>query len=281
MGLQNFTPSLWANGYLEQFYKALVFGGLCNRNYQGEISGMGSSVRINEYGDVTINDYTHAATLTYQVPNSAQQILYIDQAKYFAVSVDKIDMVQNSPKAIPGLMKKAAYNMADTVDAYIAGLYASAGTVVTAASVSASSVLVNVSDLALALDEKNVPRVGRWLVVPPWYHQKLWQAAAGAISYISTPKVMDDGTFRNGFVGNVDGFDVFVSMNLYESSAKSVSYVMAGTSDAISFASQLAEIEPVFQRETTFDNAIRGLYIYGAKVVQPNALAYCVCTKTA
>ena len=190
-------------------------------------------------------------------------------------------MVQNSPKAIPGLMKKAAYNMADTVDQFITGQYASAGTVITAASVSASSVLVNVSDFALALDENNVPRVGRWLVVPPWYHQKLWQAATGGIAYNATTKVFDDGMLRNGFVGNICGFDIFVSNNLYESSAGSVSYVMAGTNEAISFASQLAEIEPVFQRETTFDNAIRGLYIYGAKVVKPEALAYCVCTKTA
>lgn len=281
MGLQNFTPSLWANGYLEQFYKALVMGPLCNRDYQGEISGMGSSVRINEYGDVTINDYTHAATLTYQSPNSAQKILYIDQAKYFAVSVDKIDMVQNNPKAIPGLMKKAAYNMADTVDAFLTGQYTSAGTVVTAASVSAGNVLVNISDFALALDENNVPRVGRWMVITPWYHQKLWQAASGAVLPTAVPKVFDDGMLRNGFVGSINGFDIFVSNNLYESSAGSVSYIMAGTNEAISFASQLAEIEPVFQRETTFDNAIRGLYIYGAKVVKPEALAYCVCTKTA
>ncbi len=280
MGLDAFTPSLWAKGYLDNYYKALVFGSLVNRNYQGEIDGFGSSVRINEYGDVTINDYTHAATLSYQSPNGAQKILYIDQAKYFAVSVDDIDMVQNNPKAIPALMRKAAYNMADTVDAFISGLYASAGNTVTAASVSAGNVLVNVSDFALKLDEANIPRVGRWLAIPPWYHQKLWQAATGAIAYNATSKVFDDGMLRNGFVGTLNGFDIFVTNNLYESTAKSVSYVMAGTRDAISFASQLDKVEAI-RRETTFDQAIRGLQIYGAKVVQPDALAYCVCTKTA
>jgi hypothetical protein len=281
MGLQNFTPSIWANGYLEQFYKALVMAPLCNRNYQGEISGMGSSVRINEFGDVTINDYTKAATLSYQAPNSAQKILYIDQAKYFAVTVDKIDMVQNNPKLIGPLMQKAAYNMADTVDQFITGMYTSAGTAITAASVSAGNVLNNVSDFALALDENNVPRVGRWLVIPPWYHQKLWQAATGAVLPTAVPKVMDDGMLRNGFVGSIGGFDIFVSNNLYAASAGTDAAVLAGTNEAISFASQLAEMEPMFQRETTFDNAIRGLYIYGAKVVKPEALVYCTCTKTA
>jgi len=281
MGLSNFTPSIWANGYLDQFYKTLVARGITNSNYQGEIAGQGSSVRINEYGDVTVNDYTHGATLSYQSPNSAQKILYVDQAKYFAVSVDKIDMVQNSPKAIPGLMKKAAYAVADTVDQFVFSHYASAGTMITAASVSAGNVLVNISDFALALDENNVPSAGRWLVIPPWYHQKLWQAATGAVLPTAVPKLSDDGVLRNGFVGSINGFDIFVSNNLYAATAGADAAVMAGTNDAITFASQLAEIEPMFQRETTFDNAIRGLYIYGAKVVKPEALVYCTCTKTA
>ena len=280
MGLENFTPELWAKSYLDNLYKNLVFGSLVNRDYEGDISGFGSSVRISEYGDVTINSYTKAATLSYQAPNSAQKILYIDQAKYFAITVDDIDNAQNNPKALPGLTKKAGYAMADTMDQFIASLYASAGTTITAASVSAGNVLVNVSDFALALDEANVGREGRWLVVPPWYHQKLWQAATGAIAYNATSKVFDDGLLRNGYVGTLNGFDIFVSMNLYESTAKSVSYVMGGTREAISFASQLDKIEPI-KRETTFDTAIRGLQLYGAKVVQPGALAYCVCTKTA
>jgi len=280
MGLENFTPSIWASTYLEQFNKSLVMGSLCNRNYQGDVS-YGSSVRINELGDVTINDYTHGATLTYQSPNSAQKILYVDKAKYFAISVDKIDMVQNNPKVIAGLTRKAAYNMADTVDQFLTGMYASAGNTVTAASISSGNVLTNISDFALKLDEANVPRDGRWMVVSPWYHQKLWQAASGAILPDSQPKVFDDGVLRSGFVGSINGFNIFVSMNLYESTAKSVSYIMAGTNDAISFVSQLDTIEPVFQRETTFDTAVRGLHIYGAKVVKPDALAYCVCTKTA
>jgi len=281
MGLSNFTPSIWAQGYLDTFYKILLARGITNSNYQGEISGQGSSVRINEYGDVTVSDYTHGATLSYQSPNSAQKILYVDQAKYFAVSVDKIDMVQNNPKAIPGLMKRAAYNVADTVDQFIFGMYASAGASITAASVSAGNVLNNISDFALALDENDVPTVGRWLVVPPWYHQKLWQAATGAVSTSATTKVYDDGMLRNGWVGTLNGFDIFVSNNLYAVTKGTDAAVMAGTNDAITFASQLAEIEPVFQRETTFDSAIRGLYIYGAKVVKPEALVYCTCTKAA
>jgi len=281
MGLQNFTPSIWANGYLESFYKVLVGRGITNSNYQGDIQGQGSSVRINEYGDVTINDYTHGATLSYQSPNSAQKVLYIDQAKYFAVSVDKIDIVQNNPKAIPGLMAKAAYNMADTVDQFIFSHYASAGATITAASVSAGNVLNNISDFALALDENDVPSVGRWLVIPPWYHQKLWQAVSGAVSVTGTTKVYDDGVLRNGFVGSLNGFDIFVSNNLTATTKGTDAKVMAGTNEAITFASQLAEIEPVLQRETTFDQAIRGLYIYGAKVVKPEALVYCTCTKTA
>jgi len=92
-GLDNFTPTVWARSLLTPFYKALVFGSLVNRDYEGEISSFGDSVKINEIGDITISDFSKFNTtgststaLSWQALTSAQKMLYIDKAKSFAFS---------------------------------------------------------------------------------------------------------------------------------------------------------------------------------------------------
>jgi hypothetical protein len=280
MGVENFIPELWSDRLFVRLRKAHVFANLCNKEYEGMLRNYGDTVYINELGPVTVTAYSKGGTLTYSELDSAQKALVVDQASEFHFKIDDINNAQTNPKLMDGAMDEAAYAVADTVDSYIAGLYAQAGATPSATTyigstgstlaVSSGNVIETFSYAGRYLDEKNVPKAGRVIVIPPWITQKLTLAeVGGAGGATSVPKVPDDEALRNGFVTRAFGFDIYESNNV---SVSSTEYrVMAFNRSAIAFVGQVNMIEAL-RLQTTIATAARGLYIYGAKVVRPEAL---------
>jgi len=280
MGLENFVPQIWSAKLFVRLRKALVFAGVVNTDYEGEITGAGDTVHINEIGPITVSDYTKYGSLTWQALTSAQKTMLIDQAKSFSFAIDDVDVIQQKPKVMNDAMDEAAYAVADTIDQFIAGLYAGAGVTGSATYIGSSSASVSVSSgnvietISYAnryLSQANVPEDNRWIVLPPWMHQKLLLAEVGGISAIAVPKVAQD-VFVRGYVGEALGFkNILVSNNVSCASAAGQYRVMCGSRSAISYAGQVAKIKAV-ERESYFDQGVKGLYVYGAKVVRPEAL---------
>lgn len=290
MGLENFIPEIWSAKLFVRLRKTLVFQDIVNTDYEGEIKGYGDTVRINEIGPIDVGDYTKYGAVTWQSLSSAQKVLYIDQSKYFAFAVDDIDTAQMNPKLMNDAMDEASYSMADTIDQYIASKYAEAGagtgvsgsssyigSASSSVSVTSGNVISTISYAGRYLTEANVPQANRWIVVPPWLHQKLLLAEVGGISATAVPKIAT-GPVIPGFVGQALGFNIYVSNNV---SVSSTQYrVIAGVKSAISYAGQITKIKAV-EREDYFDQGIKGLYSYGAKVVRPNALLTCYLAEAA
>ena len=278
MGLENFIPTIWSSKLFVRLQKALVFASLVDRQYEGEIRNVGDSVKINEIGKITVNDYTKYEAITWQKLDGAQKILTIDQAKSFSFTIDDIDTAQMNPKVMNAAMSEAAYEIADVVDQRIASFYKDAGitnttnmgSVTTAVTVTSGSVIKVLSFASRYMSENNVPQANRFIVVPPWFHQKLLLAEIGGISANAVPKVFDGGAMTSGYIGDALGFRVIVSNNVAEA-ATGVSAIMAFNNTAIAYAGQISKIEAV-RRENYFDQGVKGLYLYGAKVVRPEAL---------
>ena len=109
MSLDNFIPQIWSARLLENLNKNHVFVGLCNRDYEGEIKGMGDQVKINSIGRVTIGDYQKNTDIEApEVLNDAQRILLINQGKYFNFQIDDVDKAQQNPKVMNAAMKEAS-----------------------------------------------------------------------------------------------------------------------------------------------------------------------------
>lgn len=276
MGLDTFVPSIWAANLLSPLYKALVFGSAVNRDYEGEIRQYGDSVRINEIGDITVNDYTKYGSLTWQELSSAQKTLYIDQAKSFSFAVDDIDEAQSKPKVMGHAMERAAYAIADEIDQHIAGLYTDAGITLTATTATTTNALSWVADAAEALNEANAPTAGRIMILHPKQVTKLLLTVSGGVDTDAVPKVFDNGLILNGFVGSIYGFSILMSNNVQQSTA-GVYQPLFMTRQAISFAGQITSIKAV-EREDYFDMGVKGLYVYGSKVVRPAILGTCAVT---
>jgi hypothetical protein len=283
MGLDLFTPTIWAASVLRPLYKALVFGSLANRDYEGEIRNYGDSVKINEIGDITISDYSKFVTtgststaLTWQALSAAQKMLLIDKAKSFSFAIDDVDMAQNNPKVMAEAMNRAAYAIADEIDQDIAEVIAdNSGNVITAMTVTSATVLSLVSQMARRLDEDNVPQGDRFLVVPPFIHQDLVESFSGGISATATVKDLTGGVLVNGYVGQVYGFNVLMSNNCHTSTGTIISGFHRS---AVTFAGQLSQIKMV-EREDYFDQGVKGLYLYGIKAVRPSAIVTCDVTE--
>lgn len=282
MAYDRMVPQIWSAALLSALRKALVYAqpGVINRNWEGEIAQAGDTVRINSVGRPTVNTYTAGGTITREHLTDAQRTLVVDQAKYFAFDVDDINLRQAQGNIVAETMNEAAFALADVVDQYIAGLYtqvASANNLGTIAVVAATptdfydKILV---PLSVALDEANVPRSGRYCVIPPWLHGRGLLDAR----FIKVNESGTDQGLRNGQVARAAGFDIMVSNNTPNPTGDDY-VVQAGTNQAITFAEQINKVEG-YRPHDTFADAVKGLALYGGKVIRPDCMAVATVSKT-
>jgi len=275
MSVDTFIKEVWAARLLENLRKAQVFvqSGVVNRDYEGDIANAGDTVRIQAIGAVTIGTFTKNTDIAApETLTDAETTLLIDQAKYFNFQVDDVDKRQIAVNLIDGAMREAAYGLRDVADQLVAGLYASAGSAVGSSGSpktdlgTATNAYVHLVELAIELDKKDVPTDGRWVVVPPWYHGKLLLDDRFVKSGVDSAA----GVLANGEVGQAAGFRILKSNNV--SNDATTWRIPAGTDAAISYAEQINKVE-AFRPERRFADAVKGLHLYGAKVVRPAALS--------
>ena len=283
MAITRFVPQIWAANLLVALEKSHVFAqtGVVNRDYEGEISQFGDTVHITSISDPTIGTYTaNSTTITAEELTDARRSLTIDQARYFAFKVDDIDKRQARGDVLPQAMRRSAYKLRDVVDAYIAGFYTSVpsanalGTVAVTAGTPTDAYDKILVPLSVKLDEANVPREGRWVVVPPWFHGRLLLDGR----FVKASESADATALRNAYIGRAAGFDVMTSNNAVLVTGDDHA-VMAGTDMAISYAEQISQVE-AYRDPNSFADIIRGLHLWGARVLRPEGLASAVVSQT-
>ena len=277
MAFSNFIPEVWSARLLEHLDKVHVYAALMNRDYEGDIRAYGDTVHINQIGSITINDYTGDDIEAPEELDSTMMELKIDQAKYFNFQVKDIDNAQSHPKLVDAAMQRASYGINDTIDRYLASLLlagADSGSVITAGALTSENAYDYLVDLGVILNEHNVPMLGRWVVIPPWFHGLLLKDDR----FVGNGTGYNQAILQGGWVGDAAGFRIHLSNNVPQSSG--TYSVIAGTNAAGSFAEQMVELE-AYRREENFSDAVKGLHVYGAKVTQPEALAVLQCAKPA
>ena len=269
MPLNNFIPQVWSAHILQGLEKKLVFGqaGVINTDFEGEIRAFGDRVHVHSFADLTIGDYVkNTTTINYELLNDSRVTLVIDQSKYFAFRVDDVDQAQQFPKIIDAASDRASYQLVETADRYIAGLYtgASAPNTIATSVFNATNVYEKIVDLSTKMDEGNVPDEGRFLIAPPW--------VVGMLQKNSTFISAQSNVVLNGAVGQVAGINILKSNNVVTTGTTPVVYHMvAGVADAWAFAQQIANVEAI-RLEGSFADGVRGLHLYGAKVLRPELL---------
>ena len=274
MAISTFIPTIWEARLLAHLDKSLVYGNLCNRDYEGDIRNAGDTVKINQISDITIKDYTKGTDIEVENVDGTPTELVISQNKYFAFSVEDVDAAQANVNLIDGAMQRASYGIRDTIDQYIASFYKDAGVTTglgddtTPLSVtSATKAYESLVDLKGALDDQNVPADGRFVVVPSAFYGFMLKDSR----FVAAGTTKTDATLANGYIGTAAGFQIFQSNNV--PNTKGAQYkILAGTRAAISYVQQITRTEAM-RMEKSFSDLVRGNFVFGAAVVQPKALA--------
>ena len=267
----NFVPEIWSTVLNASFDDTGVMDSCVNKKYEGEIKNAGDTVHIQTFGDVTIRDYG-ASDITYETPTETTTALTLDQQSYFAINVPDIDAVQSNIDLIQGYTNKAKTAIALKKDTFLLGKHADvpAANIVSSTGyvLDKSTIYSKFVELAKVLKNNNaVDSTGRnmWCVINPEVEAVLIQAPE-----FCHASEAGDKTVRDGAIAKIAGMDILVCTNLQPVADKI--YVMAGITDSISYAGQVAKIEDI-RFEKRFGTGIRGLYVYGAKTVNPNQLA--------
>jgi hypothetical protein len=282
MAINQFIPTIWSARLLNNLTDALVYAqpSVVNRDYEGEIAQMGDTVRINTLGPVTIGAYAKNANMAaVQELTDASQVLSITQGDYFNFQIDDVDRRQQQPKVMDQAMRNAALALADTADAWLAGImWAGVPAGSTQGAVGAglacgygageTDPYIALLNASIDLDENNVPRAGRWAIVPPWFHGYLLMDNR----FVGSGAETADGRAVNGLVGRAAGFDIYMTNNVPFVAGPQEYKILLGTNYATSFVEQINSVE-AYRPELRFADAVKGLHLYGARVVYPAALA--------
>ena len=277
MAIDNFNPTIWSALLVDKLEKSLVFGAVANTDYEGVISGVGSTVKINGIDDLTIGDYVKNTDIAApETLAGIERSLVIDQANYFNFQIDDIDKAQQTPKLMDKAMERAAYQLRDEADKYIASLHTEVavgntiGNDTTPIALTANNAYQTLVQARSVLSKTDTPTNDRWIVVPPDVYslllldQRFTQATA-----------QGDEVLANGRVGNAAGFTIYESNNVVEAGGEFK--IMFGQRDAITYASQIMKME-AYRMERRFADAAKGLHVYGAKVVRPESLGVITAT---
>ena len=290
-----FLPSVYSKKVMNFFRKASVVEAITNTDYAGEISSFGDSVKIIKEPVISVSDYTRNSDTTETRLTDQEISLVVDSAKAFKFIVDDIETNMSHVNFKEIASSSAAYALKDSYDAAVlatmfAGCSASSPNHILgsdSATDLASGTLDGTGNLdigfgssehdpldlmgrmARLLDEQNVPEEGRWFVASPDFYEILGQSSS---KLLSVDYNGGQGSIRNGLVssGKLRGFDMYKSNNIAATS-NAAGKCMAGHMSSTATANTILSTE-VLRDPTSFGDIVRGLHVYGAKVLRDEAL---------
>ena len=261
MAITNFIPTVWSENLYTELDKKYIAVKNCNRDFEGDIKGKGAAVKICGIGNVSVSDYTKNSDMTApETLSDSARTLTIDQAKYFNFQIDDVDRAQSNPKVMNEAMRVAASALANTADAYVFSLYREADVAITDEAVTAEKIVDYIIDARTQLFAANVSDANDIII----------EVSPEIASMILKAKI-DLGTDNTdalecGMLGKIGGCRIYVSNNIVKEGGYHKCFVR--TKRAIAFAEQLSEIE-AYRPEKRFADAVKGLHLYGAKIVYP------------
>ena len=302
----NFAPEIFSQKVLKFFRRASVVEDITNTDYAGEIENFGDTVRIIKEPTVTVSSYTRGSVVNAQDLADDQITMVVDNANAFAFKIDDIEERHSHVNFEALATSSGAFALKRKYDANVlqamsdgAGIAGaddaslSGGLTTTNSALGTASAPINVETddaginlmllMARTLDDQSVPEENRWFVAPPIFYEKMFQAG----NKMAEVQVTGDATspLRNGLAipGALAGFRCYKSTALNSTAGTdqvtlsgvatdaSENVILAGHMSSTSTASHIAKTEVVRSTES-FSDVIRGLHVFGRKVLRPEAV---------
>ena len=293
----NFLPAIYSKKVLNFFRKSSVIEAVTNTDYAGEISAFGDSVKIIKEPTITVHEYTRGSDVTETKLTDEETTLVVDTANAFKFIVDDIESKMSHVNFKEVAASSAAYALKDAFDAGVletlvngaadgtgtlpdhilgadnatklsAGVYDGAGSI-DLGTTDETDPLDVLARMARLLDEANVPEEGRYVVAGPAFYEQLSQSNS---KLLSVDFNAGQGSIRNGLVtsGKLRGFSMYRSNNM-PATSNATGVIVAGHMSACATAQTITSTE-VIRDPDSFGDICRGLHVYGAKVLRPEAI---------
>ena len=290
-----FLPKVYSKQVLNFFRKASVAEAITNTDYAGEISAFGDTVRIIKEPVISVDQYERGGTVTKTALTDAEVTLIVDVANAFKFIVDDIETNMSHVNFREVATSSAAYALRDAFDTGViakmfagvsasspnhilgsdnatdlaAGTFDGTGNLDIGYASGEHDPIDVLSHMARLLDEQNVPEEGRWFLANPQFYEQLVQTSS---KLMSVDFNAGQGSIRNGLVssGKLRGFDMYKSNNIAATS-NAAGKVIAGHMSSTCTAQTITSTE-VMRDPDSFGDIVRGLHVYGAKVLRPEAL---------
>lgn len=274
MSVNNFIPEIWSAAVMETFHEKTMITSLANRQYEGDLVA-GSKVHIGGTTGLTVKDYktgvNGARTTKADAVDSTGIELLIDQEKAIDFKVDDVDRRQANAD-LDIYSAEAATALAEDTETFLAKLLLTTGTDATSkigatAVTNAEKARDAILKLRTQLTRAKVPQVDRWLVINPAFEERL---LGGDSKLVDTSYKGDSLALAEAILGRLHGFNVFTS-SFVDSTNVDHPVAIAFYAPALAYVSQLQKMEGL-RAEDSFADRIRGLHVYGGKVIRPTAV---------
>ena len=278
MSVQNFIPELWSKKILKELDKSHMIVKNCTTKYSGEISGLGSKVRINSINSPTVLPYApNSTSITPEQLKDESRMLEITEANYFAFFLDDVDAKQSTGGLLEEGLRKAVIALKDTAEAFVAGLYTQAVNTVTEATLTSGDFFSTFMRAKRLLMKNNVGMSDEIIAeVTP----EVWEK--GVLANILYNQGNEDVIEKGLYVKSL-GIKFFVSNNIpvtVTDQNVAAQTCSLRTKEAIAYAEQIMKIDK-YMPENSFSEACKGLHVFGARMIKPREAVSLVLTTAA
>lgn len=265
--ITNFQQTIWSKSILRSLNKITSLRNHCNFQYEKD-SKNAKEVKILSVNRPTIRTYVPGTAITRESATDSSQLLQLNQYRYFNFEVEDIVKAQSVPGLMEALTDEAGKGLAEEGDKYVAEVVK---TGVTAGEVHASASITLTKDNAMASVEEGFAHLyGNDCKVSDMFYLELapvvFTTYRQSLTELSTnnPEIL-----KKGAVGKINNAYVCIE-NLLPSDDTDY-YNILRTEKAIAFAEQIDKVEH-YRPEDAFTDAVKGLYVFGAKIVRPKEI---------
>ena len=272
--ITNFQQTIWSKSILRSLEKITSLRNHCNFQYEAE-SKNAKEVKILSVNRPTIRTYTPGTALVRESAADSSQILMLNQYRYFNFEVEDIVKAQSVPGLMEALTDEAGKGLALEGDKYVAEVVKTAADGGEIA-VSASEIALTKSNAMASVEDGFATLYGNDCKVSDTFYlelaPKVFTTYRQELTELSTnnPEIL-----KKGAVGRINNAYVCIENCLPESTT--AHYNILRTEKAVAFAEQIDKVEK-YRPEDAFTDAVKGLYVFGAKSVRPNEI-YVMKTK--
>lgn len=261
-----FKPTFWSKYCQTELKKDLVLANWCDYKFEGEVK-RGAKLKIIGANKPTVGKYVPGTDIEIEKLGDNAQYVEIDQFDYFGFTVDDVDKAQSQEGYLETQFDESKVALAESSDKFVGTLAKGALTSMTSSSTdiyAETDPFATIDEAVVKLYKNNVSAMTELAADLNPDHINLCKKALA--------KLFTDNVeyIKRSAVGKYNNVYLRMSNQLYNNGTDD--FEMVRTKKAIAFCDGFTEIKKS-DLEKQFGQLIKGLHIYGGKVVRPKELA--------